>query len=493
MDVEKRKNIGVTYTPKEYSDLICQKTINKIGKVADLSCGTGIFLISAIEVIHNMSGLSYCKIVEDYIYGYDIDSDAISICKECLIDLCIQHDGRKPLKVNVEVSSALVLNNLKFDFIVGNPPYVRIKNICESDRKIMNSMKYTSGNTDFFLVFFEVAFNNLEKNGRIGFICPNSMWRNKSSVKLIDYMISSNIIEEVIDFDTNKVFKDVQTYVNIVILSLSKNKNNYTLSKVKSMKELEFTCYEKIVTKSKYILSASDTDISRYESNKINLLKVIDMKTGLATLADKIFFSDGSGIESGILKKCVKASTYKGNGESYIIFPYECKNGKYIPLSEEVIKTKYPNCYKYLCDNKEKLMKRDKGKIDADKWFLYGRTQGLNSLWKKKILIPPLQKKPNLIIVGEETLLISGYCVMVKDKKYDLNVVKKILESDVFSDYSSHVCKKVGSNSERWFSYSKNTFLNFTIPEFTDAEMKSIKEMNMREFNIFFKGKYETL
>ena len=72
--------------------------------------------------------------------------------------------------------------------------------------------------------------------------------------------------------------------------------------------------------------------------------------------------------------------------KEYIIFPYSIKGDKVVLIDEEILKSKYPMTYKYLKDMKEELDKRDKGVKKLNKWYAYGRTQGLNKYGKKLFL-----------------------------------------------------------------------------------------------------------
>ena len=61
------------------------------------------------------------------------------------------------------------------------------------------------------------------------------------------------------------------------------------------------------------------------------------------------------------------------------------RKDKVINYSEELFKRKYPNAYTYLLKNKKELEKRDADK--SAQWFEYGRSQALQNMNKKKLLI----------------------------------------------------------------------------------------------------------
>ena len=59
-------------------------------------------------------------------------------------------------------------------------------------------------------------------------------------------------------------------------------------------------------------------------------------------------------------------------------------------MTEGELRDNYPLAFNYMFEYKDKLMLRDKGKIPEDKWFLWGRTQGINKTYGSKVVISPI-------------------------------------------------------------------------------------------------------
>jgi len=71
-----------------------------------------------------------------------------------------------------------------FDVVIANPPYIdsegMVKNKLESLREyIVKNYRYTRGNWDIYIAFFERGFDNLKDNGILTFISPDK-WISKS-------------------------------------------------------------------------------------------------------------------------------------------------------------------------------------------------------------------------------------------------------------------------------------------------------------------------
>lgn len=143
---EIKKSKGIYYTPKFIVDYILNKTLkehdilsNPCPKILDISCGCGNFLLEAYDILYEM--FEYYKhelkienihkhIIENCIYGVDIDKNAVDILNNSLRNKDIDS---KILKSNIYCFDSLNKNNLgqdvinlfwenKFDYIIGNPP-----------------------------------------------------------------------------------------------------------------------------------------------------------------------------------------------------------------------------------------------------------------------------------------------------------------------------------------------------------------------------------
>lgn len=81
-----KKEKGVVYTPEIITRYIVSNTLNcdNIPTVLDPSCGCGAFLVTAAEYMHERYCISYYEIISSYLYGVDIDSNAIDRIKSLL-------------------------------------------------------------------------------------------------------------------------------------------------------------------------------------------------------------------------------------------------------------------------------------------------------------------------------------------------------------------------------------------------------------------------
>jgi tRNA1(Val) A37 N6-methylase TrmN6 len=94
-----------------------------------------------------------------------------------------------------------IKKEMKFDFVVGNPPYVRIQNLKEA-RELYNIDYYETRhqNYDIYVLFLERGLKWLKEGGKLGFICPSRFTSTEYGVKLREFLAKNYLIEQIIDF-----------------------------------------------------------------------------------------------------------------------------------------------------------------------------------------------------------------------------------------------------------------------------------------------------
>jgi len=121
-------------------------------KILDAGCGEGVFIIIAAKKFSKLSGKKIEEVIEDNIYFADISAEYIEKTKQNLQKL----SKNKITKYNTITDDFCFYNfNEKFDFIIGNPPYVRIQNLNNrKDRLQKNYITASSGSIDLYFCFF---------------------------------------------------------------------------------------------------------------------------------------------------------------------------------------------------------------------------------------------------------------------------------------------------------------------------------------------------
>ncbi|WP_292461264.1 Eco57I restriction-modification methylase domain-containing protein [Methanothermococcus sp.] len=507
----KNKLNGVVYTPKWIVEVVLNNLNYIVGnnihskKIIDPTCGDGAFLKEVVErfiidaLNSNKSTSEIKNLLEHNIYGIDIDKDAIEMCRNNLNNIAKKY-GIYNVNWNLinNDSTETWISKLfkKFDYVVGNPPYIRIQNLGKEKRsKIQKIWKLCkSGSTDIYIAFFELGYYLLNNTGELGYITPNTYIKTSAGKDIRLFIKNKKILRSLIDFRHHQVFENATTYSLITILSKTHGQNKFKLYYGDADKKIEFIDEIDLnnLNDDNWILCPNDLliKIKEIENRGAPLGKIADIHVGITTLADSYYifkdpvFKENTAIiklkdgrefeiEKDILKPIVKASVLKSSDEEqnrYVIFPYKLKNGKHTIIPEDELKEKYPLTYDYFLKIKDILLARDKGKPNPVAWYAFGRSQGLDTSFGKKILTSPLNKKPNFIVwEKEDYTFYAGYCI-----KYDgdLHELAKELNSSDMEFYINHVSRSYQNNYK---SYSKTFIKNFGI-----SNPKIIKEFNKR-------------
>lgn len=150
---EIRDRDNAFYTPNYLAEFILDKATNEFAeknkqfRILDPSCGSGIFLVNSFKrmVDINIGTDLYCDddkllkdILENNIYGIDINKDAIDVTIFSLYLTILDYKNPKTLSKftlpNLKNRNLIVsdffdednlkkLQKIKFDFIIGNPPW----------------------------------------------------------------------------------------------------------------------------------------------------------------------------------------------------------------------------------------------------------------------------------------------------------------------------------------------------------------------------------
>jgi len=530
-----KKINGVFFTPKLITNYIVSQTITSSSqKVCDPSCGCGAFLIAAALFMLENYKKGIIDVIEENLYGVDIANYSVQRAKILLSLLALKNgEDKKEINFNLKTADSLSVDwkklfpVKKFDVVIGNPPYVKFQDLNKELRgklyKDWETLK--TGNYNLYFAFFELGISIMKKNGVLGYITPNNYFTSLAAIQLRKYMESNKLMEKIIDFNHLKLF-EAQTYTCITFLKWKKSDFFYfeRVDNYKALNSLDKANYSKIYfkelnNKKWRLLRNSDQDnIKKIESAGNKLGDIVDIRVGIATCKDSVYFIDGSTlknnyyhkqykgkvyqIEKNITKPIAKISDFKNQddlnkNDRRIIFPYQKSNGKVEIIKENELKKFYPHCYEYFLEAKAELATRDKGRIKYIEWYAYARTQGLN-FFGKKLLTPTFSSTPRFLLEQDESALFcNGYAIYLKDKpnlfskieqQLDLVILGKILNSSVMEYYVKQTSVSIEGG---YPCYQKNFIELFGIPNFTTSEIIFLnKERDKKRLDNFLIKKY---
>jgi len=537
-DNDKKIN-GAFFTPQFITDFMVSQSITSSSqKVCDPSCGCGAFLISATVFISKKYKKNVIDTIQENIYGVDISDYSVRRAKILLSLLALQNgEDTKDIKFNLETADSLITNWEKifsktikngFDVVIGNPPYVKFQDLNKKLREKLYKEWQTlkTGNYNLYFAFFELGISILKEEGLLSYITPNNYFTSLAGIELREYLQSKTLIDKIVDFNHLKIF-NAQTYTSVTFLTKRK-KDFFSYERVEkyemldTLKDLNFSkiYFNDLNNKKWRLLRNSDQlNIKKIENIGRKLGEITDIRVGIATCKDPIYFVDGSVLKGKYYEKVYQGKTYLiekeitkpiakisdfsiqeelNSNNRRIIFPYKKTNGRAEIIRENEIKENYPRCYEYLSSAREELLTRDKGNMEYPEWYSYARTQGLN-FSGKKLLTPTFSLEPRFLLEqNDNSLFCNGYAIYLKDQtdlfssiqqKLDLGVLGKILNSQVMDYY----IKRTSVSIEGGYPcYQKNFIELLGIPEFTPKELNFLnKEENNKNIDNFLIEKYD--
>lgn len=463
------KNSGQVFTPdflvKQMLDFCSYTTGNILHKhIIDNSCGDGAFLcvvvvrycVEHIRVYGTTEHLA--EALETYIHGIELEKTAYDNCVYNLSAIA-ESFGLTDVHWDLHNTDALTVTEYdhKIDFVVGNPPYVRVHNLAESYANVKSFYFAQGGMTDLYLVFYELGLRMLNTTGRLCYITPSSWLSSLAAANMRSYILTRRNLSALIDLGHYQAFDNATTYTMIALFDMKQSKDTvdyyiYSETLGKEVYEDSLTYEEMTIGSSFYV--AKRKDLQLLQAIKTTpTQQYVQVKNGFATLADKVFILGVDFDELTI--PVLKASTgrwHKG------FFPYN-KQGK--PFSREEIFA-HPVIAKYLNDHKAELLKGNNEDSFPD-WYLYGRTQALKDVQRKKYAINTIVRGVESIKLAEVPAgagLYSGLYILT-DTPFE--VIQQIICCEDFIKYISMLKNYKSGGYYTYNSKDLEQYLNYKI------------------------------
>jgi hypothetical protein len=259
-------------------------------KFADISCGSGAFSLELFQLLNDILIDFYLKndktkliqtnintyklpfeikrqILLKCIYGVDKDYNAVEAAKFGLLLKLLEGEDvnstnkTKPvlpdLSKNIFFGNSLLnpkqvmnkkeqviinpfdFSELRFDVIVGNPPYLKsedMKNITPLELPLYKT-NYNSAYKQFdkYFLFIEQGINLLADDGILGYIVPSKFTKVGAGKKLRELLTDKEYLHSIVSFGSNQVFADKTTYTCLLIL-YKKPQKTFQYAEVRSLK-----------------------------------------------------------------------------------------------------------------------------------------------------------------------------------------------------------------------------------------------------------------
>ena len=232
---------GVVYTKRWVVELLLDLSgyspdNNLVDSLAiEPAAGDGAFLGPMIERLMESCrklgrSLSECR---DSLSAYELDEKSAAHARAVVQEILIKHGAKSPLAKKladawvVQGDYLLDADTRQADFIIGNPPYVRLEDIPEETASVYRSAYPTMrGRADLYVAFFEAALRQLKTGGGCAFICADRWMRNQYGAELRQLISSAYSVELLLSMHHANAFDDdVDAYPAITVIRHAKQQS----------------------------------------------------------------------------------------------------------------------------------------------------------------------------------------------------------------------------------------------------------------------------
>lgn len=272
--------------------------------------------------------------------------------------------------------------DVKYDTIIGNPPYVKTK----------------KGN--LYIDFIDKCYHLLENNGELVFIVPSDFLKLTSAVKIIKEMMLNGTFTHIVHPNKENLFKNAS--IDIIIFRYCKNKS--------LPKKTLFNGIVKHLIHTNGMITFSD----RSEIEQKIFQDYFKVAVGMVTGKESVYKNKELGNIQLLNKKNVK--------DDYILvekFPTEKKE-----LND------------YLLEHKDTLMGRKIKKFNESNWFEWGAPRNVKlieeNMGKECIYISNLTRQSEVAFIDKVQYFGGALLMLLPKEDIDLKNVLNYLNGESF-------------------------------------------------------------
>lgn len=445
--------------------------------ILEPSFGMGDFLLPIIERLleswkSSKTELSVVDALKNAIRAVELHHETFIATRELVIQRLIKEEISKEaaslLADHWLIEGDFLLEDLEmfFDFVVGNPPYVRQELIPSALLALYRSRYQTLfDRADLYIPFIEKSLLLLAKGGELGFICPDRWTKNRYGGPLRNLVANQFHLKVYVDMiDTQAFQSDVSAYPVIVVIANEKDGGSTRVAYCPAINKKQLTALAKnlqnndlpqkdssvreiaqVTNKSDpWLIGATDQmELLRRLEKSLPTLEENDCKVGIgvATGADKAFIGNFEKLDVEADRKLPLATTkdiqsgeirWLGQG---VINPFH-EDGTLVKLSE------YPRLEKYLVARYEVIANRHCAKKAPRDWYRTIDRITPSLAHEPKLLIPDIKGSAHIVFESGH-LYPHHNLYYITSKTWDLYALQAVLLSSVTTLFISSYSTKM--------------------------------------------------
>ncbi|MBC8421155.1 MAG: Eco57I restriction-modification methylase domain-containing protein [Desulfobacterales bacterium] len=332
-------------------------------------------------------------------------------------------------------------NNGGFNIVIGNPPYLRVQGLQETQPNLVpvykQKYKAACGSFDLYGLFIERGFGLLKQNGNFAYIVPHKFFRASFGKGLRALLNERRALTQIMRFGAEQVFDESTTYTCLLFLSRLRQ-DSFDLFEIKDFSQpdriLSLICSKQendsymhcqlpVPTTDDWNFHAGGGEKLLRKLRQQNLtLGDITRKifVGLQTSLDRVYVLNvlkwgeqtvlchskmlerEVEIERGLVKPFLLGKNVHRYQEpiakNVVVFPYVVENGHAKLMTPKFIRENFPLGWEYLKKNKEKMSDREHGKMRGERFYAYVYPKNLVEFEVSKIMTPDICDGPQMTL-----------------------------------------------------------------------------------------------
>jgi type I restriction-modification system DNA methylase subunit len=174
-----------------------------------------------------------------------------------------------------------------FDVVIGNPPYMQIKEIPAEERRYFeNCYEFATGRFNIFYLFIEKTRKIVLENGLVSYIVPDRLLLNTQCDNLRKWLLNDNQILEIISFN-EQVFDTADVDTIILTFKRRTSRKNYLTARVKAVPwEINLASAKEIPYSYIELSPSAQIDLNFNQEKYRIIRKILSASTTLETIAE---------------------------------------------------------------------------------------------------------------------------------------------------------------------------------------------------------------
>lgn len=453
-------------------------------RLLEPSFGDGRFLTSAIERViiawRGHGGTDYRELLPA-IRAVELDEATFKGFRANLEERLVDH-GFERSEAH-ELSDTWILQadflladfNTRFNYVIGNPPYVRQELVDPSALSLYRQMYRTMiGRADLYVPFIEQSLNLLAPDGAFSFICSDAWTRNDYGRALRSMVDADFHLKYYVDMYGVDAFDiNVGAYTSITVIERAKRSPTVVAKAVEASRDYLMDLEASLSDKKLQLENAAVRVIDRATKGESpwllgigDELKVLHhmekhFKTiqevgcrigiGVATGADKAYIVDHAttDVEPGRLlplatNKDLNHGEVNWTGKGVLNPWADTVQPDLVDLAE------YPKLAALLEAHSEQLLKRYITKANRSKWYKTIDRITPSLTWEPKLLIPDIKGNGDAIGYDEGNLYPHHNLYYITSKEWNLRALQALLRSGIALLFVKAYSVKIGGGYLRF-------------------------------------------